>query len=179
MTLPDSFWSKVKKTESCWLWTGATQSSGYGSFGIGGRAYSTHRLAYEDAREPIPDGMQIDHLCRNKRCCNPGHLEVVTAAENNRRARAHRGYYIGGECGFGHKLSGDNLRIHPRGNLVCRTCARRHKRTWNATREKGKTPAWVIREWAAENGIEVSPRGRLSPRVREMYEDAQSLRTAA
>ena len=70
---------------TCWLWTGAVTSSGYGSFVHEGRAKSTHRLPYELIVGPIPHGLHIDHLCRNKKCCNPEHLEPVTPIENRRR----------------------------------------------------------------------------------------------
>jgi hypothetical protein len=71
----------------CWTWKGAIQSKGYGSFGYRGRIWSTHRLAYELMVGPIPEGLTIDHLCLNKRCCSPRHLEPVTLKENMRRAR--------------------------------------------------------------------------------------------
>jgi hypothetical protein len=72
----------------CWTWTGAVQSRGYGSCGYQRRIWSTHRLSYELLVGPIPSGLTIDHLCRNKRCCNPAHLEPVTNLENIRRYRA-------------------------------------------------------------------------------------------
>lgn len=91
MTASDRFWAKVTKTETCWLWTGAVTSRGYGCVGIGGKRYLTHRVAYEALVGPIPAGLTIDHVkprCTSKLCCNPAHLEPVTQAENNRRAAA-------------------------------------------------------------------------------------------
>lgn len=75
--------------DGCWLFTGARQSRGYGSVGIGnGRTALAHRVAYEATVGEIPDGMTIDHLCLNKTCLNPEHMQVVTRAENTRRAHA-------------------------------------------------------------------------------------------
>lgn len=66
---------------NCWEWQGAIHSGGYG---VLGREY-VHRLVYEELIGPVPEGLQLDHLCRNRRCCNPGHLEPVTQAENLQR----------------------------------------------------------------------------------------------
>ena len=72
----------------CTLWEGAVQSRGYGSLKIGGKSMLAHRRAWEVARGPIPEGMTIDHLCRQKLCVNPDHMEVVTRGENLRRMNA-------------------------------------------------------------------------------------------
>lgn len=74
----------------CWTWTGAVQSKGYGSFGYEGRTWSSHKLAYVLLVGPVPDGLELDHLCLNQLCCNPWHLEPVTGTENRRRARLAR-----------------------------------------------------------------------------------------
>lgn len=83
--LTDRFWAKVRDDHGCWTWTGAVGNTGYGQWAVNGTAKSTHRLAWADLRGPIPDGLQIDHLCRNKACVNPWHMELVTAAVNIRR----------------------------------------------------------------------------------------------
>jgi hypothetical protein len=88
------FWAKVSVASTgCWLWTGAIQASnGYPRFCIGGRDGGTrfaHRWAYEFFLEPIPIGLEIDHLCRVRACVNPLHLQVVTHRENRRRSRGH------------------------------------------------------------------------------------------
>lgn len=79
------FWAKVDQSSACWLWTGGC-SQHYGYFPLTHRrTIQAHRFVYEIVVGPIPHGYCIDHLCMNRRCCNPQHLEAVTVAENNRR----------------------------------------------------------------------------------------------
>src|SRR5213593_4533327 len=82
-TSVDLFWAKVNKAEgSCWRWTGSQRRGGYGRVRIGGRDFVAHRVAYELTIGPIPDGLQLDHLCRNRLCVRPAHLEPVTGQVN-------------------------------------------------------------------------------------------------
>lgn len=76
------FWEKVEKGPDCWTWTGALTSGGYGSIWNGGKSCLAHRLAYQLTVGPVPDGLELDHLCRNTRCVNPEHLEPVARAEH-------------------------------------------------------------------------------------------------
>lgn len=86
-TLDERFWEKVAVTDGCWEWTASRQANGYGQFWRGGGVkIVAHRLAWELTNGPVPDGMQLDHLCRNRGCCNPSHLEVVTPRENTLRS---------------------------------------------------------------------------------------------
>jgi hypothetical protein len=77
----------IDPISQCWNWQGSTWD-GYGKMRIGSRADkstrldSAHRIAYQELIGPIPQGLQLDHLCRNRACCNPGHLEPVTNREN-------------------------------------------------------------------------------------------------
>jgi len=118
--LTNRFWAKVTQGDGCWTWTATVNSRGYGQWAVNGVSKSAHRLTYEAIVGPIPDGLTIDHLCRNKRCVNPAHMEPVTAAENNRRKPSSTKTH----CVRGHELSGDNLRINGLGRRSCRTCAR-------------------------------------------------------
>src|SRR3954463_6846856 len=94
----ERFWPKVTFSDTCWLWTGAIDSNGYGNFGMsGGRTIKAHKWAWEDANGPVPDGLHLDHvkeLCGHRNCVNPGHLEPVTMIENLRRGdNSHRGQW--------------------------------------------------------------------------------------
>lgn len=131
-TGPDRFWNKVDRSggpDSCWLWLGSLMSRGYGQFSVGPRGgaknWRTHRLAYELSVGPIPDGMALDHLCRNRRCCNPRHLEPVTTAENNKRAGAAMLV-----CARGHAMSPDNVLKGRNGTRECRACRLDRKRRY-------------------------------------------------
>lgn len=112
----------------CWAWTGALNSRGYGCTAVNGKSQLAHRVAYQLLVGDIPAGMQIDHLCGNKRCCNPAHLEPVTDRVNKARTdRANKTM-----CVHGHSLSGDNLILKKRGDRStvrnCRTCTNSRKR---------------------------------------------------
>lgn len=79
------FWQKVRVTPECWEWTAFRTPRGYGRFSVGIANYSAHRWLYEQLVGPIPDGLTLDHLCRNPSCVRPDHLEPVTGTENTLR----------------------------------------------------------------------------------------------
>lgn len=104
----------------CWLWMGAL-TFGYGRFWVNGRNARAHRISYEAFVGPIPDGLVIDHTCRQKSCVNPEHLEVVTHKENVRRGLT--GYAIRDKCRSGkHKITAVSFFTYPNGWRRCRQC---------------------------------------------------------
>lgn len=120
----------------CWLWTGST-TGGYGVLSRGPARHAplvrAHRYAYERFVGPIPAGLQIDHLCRNRACVNPLHLEAVPQRENIRRGVSPPACAARKDtCPKGHPFNAENTRLSPRGRRVCRRChreteyARRH-----------------------------------------------------
>ena len=118
----DRLSARLSQRGTCLLWTGAVSTSGYGVIGtgIGNSTGYAHRVAYELAHGEIPDGYQIDHLCHERLCCNPAHLEAVTQAENLRRQAESK---WGGRthCVQGHPLS-KWWRIMPSGRGWCARC---------------------------------------------------------
>jgi hypothetical protein len=119
----------------CHLWTGTPTAKGYGRFWLNGRNIRAHHYAYVQAHGPIPAGHEIDHLCRNRLCVNPAHLEAVTHRVNVLRSsnvaaiRAAQTH-----CCRGHHLAGSNLRIRPNGTRQCIACARYRRTTRPAER---------------------------------------------
>ena len=114
------FWQNVvcQISTRCWVWTGKVDRDGYGNRrarGPGNGVAKTHRIAYTWLVGPIPVGMTLDHLCRNPSCVNPEHLEVVTPAENSRRARTKA------RCLRGHLLEGANV-IKTANGRRCKVC---------------------------------------------------------
>lgn len=119
----DKFWANVDRSDPsvCWEWTGTRSAKGYGVFS-GVRA---HRAAYELLVGPIPAGLTIDHLCRNRACINPAHLEPVTNRENILRGESPSAIHArASHCPKGHQYDGANTWTDRRGWRTCRECRR-------------------------------------------------------
>jgi hypothetical protein len=121
----------VDVTTFCWEWTAALDPNGYSVHKNYGRKISGHRFAFLAFVGPIPADRQIDHVCRNKRCVNPAHLDCVTAQENTLRADGPSSRNAARtRCIHGHAFSLLNTYITPDGRRMCRECQRARTRTW-------------------------------------------------
>jgi len=122
------------RSDGCWQWLRHICDGGYGRLTANGRqGYKAHRFSYEAFVGPIPDGLAIDHLCRNRECVNPEHLEPVTWAENTRRSPITQQFVNSAKthCPQGHPYDDENTYVAPDGKRGCRACRteadRRHK----------------------------------------------------
>jgi hypothetical protein len=105
--LPDRFWDKVNKTDTCWLWTGKVDD-GYGRYSINAKYYLVHRLVVASLKEPVNLDMVVDHICKVRNCCNPDHLRQITKSENSKnRQSVDPGY-----CVNGHPLFDEGSQTH-------------------------------------------------------------------
>ena len=117
------FWMKVNPTGFCWEWTGALDDAGYGVFNTGTKVDRAHRLSYEYLVGAIPGGKHIDHLCRNRKCCNPDHLEPVDPIENWRRGMSPAAVVARTDrCVRGHSMADAYVRPGTKARM-CRQCA--------------------------------------------------------
>lgn len=113
----------VENVEGCWIWMLSVNHQGYGLFWVNDTYVAAHRWAYLTLTGAIPEGLQLDHLCRRRDCVNPAHLEPVTGKENCRRAMKDH-------CGSGHPYNEENTYIDRKGRRDCKTCRREAVRSW-------------------------------------------------
>jgi hypothetical protein len=134
------FWSKVDKTDSCWIWVACKYKDGYGRFRLNGRCHRAHRVAYELLVGPIPPGLVLDHLCRNRACVNPSHLDPVTHQTNIARGHAPMLSRLRArdvtECRRGHEFTPENTYTAPRGHRECRKCRRAAVRRYHYSKKR-------------------------------------------
>ena len=132
--IEDRFWPKVKKSNGCWIWMGCKNDRGYGQIcdNSGGtfRMVYAHRFVYELVIRSIPKGLTIDHLCRNRSCVRPDHLEIVTIKENTLRGNGPSGRESRQtHCLHGHPFIPENTYFRrDRWGRQCKTCVRSRSR---------------------------------------------------
>lgn len=116
----ERFWTKVQRDglNNCWEWQAYRSADGYGIFQWHRtKAEKAHRTAWILTHGAIPEGLVVDHLCRNRGCVNPRHMELVTSVENTKRGRE-----VTTECPHGHEYTPDNVLYTSQGYRYCRTC---------------------------------------------------------
>ncbi len=154
--LPPRFWAKVDRNGPvpeyrpdlgpCWIWTAARHGAGYGIWRTEtGKTERAHRATFIRLVGPVPEGLELDHLCRVRGCCNPQHLEPVTSTENTRRGRgseASKAHYAAiTHCVHGHPFDADNTYRYNRQGYWRRECRECGRRKCRARRARAKVAA--------------------------------------
>lgn len=148
--LPERFWRKVvagpvpthrPDLGPCWLWAASLRTGGYGQYAHNGTMRRAHKVAYEVLVGPVPAGLDLDHLCRVRRCCNPGHVEPTTRSVNLLRGlgprMAHERAVLVTHCPQGHEYTPENTHVSASDNgRDCRTCSRERMRRRRAHRDR-------------------------------------------
>jgi hypothetical protein len=124
-SIDERFWTFVARgsEDACWEWTGGKWPTGYGAFKLNGTHVNAHRVSYELLVGDIPDGLVVDHLCRNRGCVNPAHLEPVTFRENILRGEGAGAHHARKKhCLRGHTFEPPNGYTNKHGHRLCRAC---------------------------------------------------------
>lgn len=206
MTVEERFMAKVCVAETgCWEWIASRRPDGYGQFQRNRRSPGghrapdlAHRVSYELRVGPIPEGLELDHLCRNPSCVNPDHLEPVTRRENQLR-----GFGIAGQnarkthCSNGHEFNDQNSFTRPTGARRCRVCSRESKKAgwvrredhWHLIRAghwrnsltgqeflRVRAHRWV---WVADRSVTGATRNAVDAKVTEQLHPQLTLDVAA
>lgn len=151
------FWQNVEINDGCWYWRGTITTFGYGTFrlaGVNGKQIKPHRKVYEDLVGPIPEGMHLDHLCRNPACVRPDHLEPVTCQTNILRGHSWQARHAAKDrCLRGHEFV-------QRGSTrwrSCRICDRANANIVNARKWPTERRINTAIRTAADAGIPFDP----------------------
>lgn len=146
---PWRYWPNVAKSEGCWHWLGRHNPKGYAIYGKS----LAHRVAYRLEHGEIPEGLEIDHLCRNRGCVNPEHLEAVTHAINVERAKQP-------ECRNGHLYVAGSFYVRENGTKVCRVCLRKARLKCDPPATDRRVGHAVTRHaggWGCKCGVALGP----------------------
>lgn len=135
--LPERFWDKVhpEPNTGCWLWAGSSRGLGYGGFRFRGRIVFAHRVMYEELIGPVGAGLDLDHLCRQRMCVSPAHLEPVSRRENVMRGlglAAANARKVA--CHHGHPYTVENTYFDTTGGRECRRCRQASRDRYKARR---------------------------------------------
>lgn len=137
--LVDRLDEKIVTGPGCWAWIGSRATGGYGSIWRDGRNVHAHRAVYELLVGPIPDGLHIDHLCRNRNCVNPDHLEPVTLVENILRGEGIMALNARKtHCMHGHPFTEENTHWRARDGKLWRSCRTCEQASWDRQKAKKK-----------------------------------------
>lgn len=173
----DDVLARTMVTDHCWIWLGSRSTKGYGQIMRQDVHLQVHRIAYEAANGSIPDGMVIDHLCHDpavcvggtcvhRICVNPAHLAAVSNEDNASRqtpaAKTH--------CANGHEFTDITTGRTQEGHRYCRPCRAESFRRYRTGVHS--VPPATLRQWAAENGIPVSSRGKFSKALVRAWNEA-------
>lgn len=151
ISLEARFWAHVRKTDGCWEWTATCSTTGYGRVHAWGRAEQAHRVAYRLMVGEIPAGLTIDHLCRNRKCVKPEHLEVVTMRENILRGEgASAKNAKRTACIQGHPFTEDNL-YQRRGVRICQICKLAHDAAYRTRRRAQRDAFRQVNGFVSKN----------------------------